>query len=310
MTVSIIIPTYNRPALLRRAVASALTACPQDGEVIVIDDRSDTAETALDEVTDPRLRITTNTGDKGAAGARNHGIAQAKGDIVMFLDDDDVMVADYPARVVAAARQSGAAWGFARRAEIARIGQALETARPSQTPDIATGMVPDNVPILTRLPAFSQGFWMRREVFDDLGPIFADQTLDEDSDYCFRLYGQGRRAWFESEPGCIYSRNYLVPENTAPQLTCGGAKRIESQCHLRTFQRNQQYFGTRSPERWALIRRCLRFAAYHDVSETPPELLTGLKPLDWRIRAWLFWQMKKHGKNIHQRRVSRKLARS
>ena len=84
MTVSIIIPTYNRPALLQRAVASALAACPQDGEVIVVDDRSDTAIKALRDVTDPRLRITTNTGDKGAAGARNHGIAQAKGDIVMF----------------------------------------------------------------------------------------------------------------------------------------------------------------------------------------------------------------------------------
>ena len=310
MMVSIIIPTYNRSALLQRAVASALTACPQDGEVIVIDDRSDTAETALRDITDPRLRITTNTGDKGAAGARNHGIAQARGEIVMFLDDDDVMVADYPARVIAAARESVADWGFARRAEIAWIGQALETARPIQTPDIATGMVPDNVPILTRLPAFSQGFWIRREVFDDLGPIFADQTLDEDSDYCFRLYGQGRRAWFESEPGCIYTQNYAVGENTAPQLTRGAAKRIESECHLRTFQRNQKYFGTRSPERWALIRRCLRFAAYHDVSETPPELLAGLKPLDWRVCAWLFWQMKRRGKNIHQRRVARKLARS
>ncbi len=112
MMVSIIIPTYNRSALLQRAVASALIACPQDGEVIVIDDRSDTAEKALRDITDRRLRITTNTGDKGAAGARNHGIAQARGEIVMFLDDDDVMVADYPARVIAGAQESGADWGF------------------------------------------------------------------------------------------------------------------------------------------------------------------------------------------------------
>lgn len=36
MMVSIIIPTYNRPTLLQRAVRSALAACPPDGEVIVI----------------------------------------------------------------------------------------------------------------------------------------------------------------------------------------------------------------------------------------------------------------------------------
>jgi hypothetical protein len=116
--------------------------------------------------------------------------------------------------------------------------------------------------------------------------------------------------WFETDPGCIYSRNYVVAGADAPQLTRSGGKVVESQCHLRTFQRNQQYFGFRSAERWALIRRCLRFAAYHDVNETPPELLKDLKPLDWRIRAWLFWQMKKRGKKIHQRRTAAKMARS
>ncbi|MFN3662769.1 glycosyltransferase family 2 protein [Yoonia sp.] len=115
MMVSIIIPTYNRPALLQRAVASALAACPGDGEVIVVDDRSDTAVKALCKVDDhPRLRILTNTGDKGAAGARNHGVAQALGEIVMFLDDDDTLVAGYPRRVSRAAHQ-GADWGFSSR---------------------------------------------------------------------------------------------------------------------------------------------------------------------------------------------------
>jgi hypothetical protein len=39
-------------------------------------------------------------------------------------------------------------------------------------------------------------------------------------------------------------------------------------------------------------------------------LVRDLTPLDWRLRAWLFWQMKKRGRIIHQRRVARKLARS
>ena len=93
--ISIIIPTYNRASLLRRAVASALAACPDKAEVVVVDDQSDTAEGALADVADdPRLTVVTNAGDKGASGARNFGVQIARGAIVIFLDDDDEIIAD------------------------------------------------------------------------------------------------------------------------------------------------------------------------------------------------------------------------
>lgn len=38
---TIVIPTHNREALLERAVRSALATCPADGEVLVVDDKSD-----------------------------------------------------------------------------------------------------------------------------------------------------------------------------------------------------------------------------------------------------------------------------
>lgn len=156
MMVSIIIPTYNRPALLQRAVASALAACPGDGEVIVVDDRSDTAVKALRDVHDhPRIRILTNTGDKGAAGARNHGVAQALGEIIMFLDDDDVMVADYPKRVLAAAQGGTADWGFARLAELRDISGPLDTARLNAKPALDTGLVTDMRSFIHQIPGFN-----------------------------------------------------------------------------------------------------------------------------------------------------------
>jgi glycosyltransferase involved in cell wall biosynthesis len=310
MTVSIIIPTYNRPALLQRAVASALAACPQDGEVIVVDDRSDTAIKALRDVTDPWLRITTNTGDKGAAGARNHGIAQAKGDIVMFLEDDDVMVADYPGRVLAAAAGSEADFGFSSFAVVTGQSKSLEDWEFSNSLVAETGLIAVDVPLLKRMPGFGVGFWIKRRVFDSIGVIRTDQVVDEDGDYFCRLYGSGSKAWFEACPGNIVTRDYGFIEGNTPQLTRSTAFAKESECHLRTFQRNQHYFGVRSEERWALIRRCLRFAAFHGVEDTAHALVRDLTPLDWRLRAWLFWQMKKRGRIIHQRRVARKLARS
>ncbi|WP_019955576.1 glycosyltransferase family 2 protein [Yoonia vestfoldensis] len=310
MRVSIIIPTYNRPGLLQRAVASALVACPADGEVVVIDDRSDTAETALRDITDPRLRITTNTGDKGAAGARNHGIAQSTGEIVMFLDDDDVMVADYPARVIAAARESVADFGFSGFAVVEGVCRSSEDWKLSNSLSAESGIVGTRVPLLLRMPGFGVGFWIKRTVFDRIGQIRTDQIVDEDGDYFCRLYGQGCKAWFEAEPGNIIMRDYGLSREHAPQLTRSVRPSLEADCHIRTLQRNQHYFGLRSEERWALIRRCLRFAAFHGVDRTAQTLIRDLTPLDWRIRAWLFWQMKKRGKHIHQRRVARKKARS
>ena len=311
MMVSIIIPTYNRPALLQRAVGSALAACPGDGEVIVVDDRSDTAVKALRDVLDhPRLRILTNTGDKGAAGARNHGVAHALGEIVMFLDDDDVMVADYPKRVLAAAQGSEADFGFSSFAVVEGAGKSLEDWTLSNSLAAETGMLPVDVPLLIRMPGFGVGFWIRRKVFDRIGPIRTDQVLDEDGDYFCRLYGEGCKAWFDAKPGNIISRDYMRNDSHAPQLTRSVDALIESQCHLRTFIRNQHYFGARSEERWALIRRCLRFAAFEGVETTAQTLIRDLTPLDWRIRAWLFWQMKKRGKKFHDRRIARKLARS
>lgn len=311
MMVSIIIPTYNRPALLQRAVASALAACPGDGEVIVVDDRSDTAVKALRDVLDhPRLRTLTNTGDKGAAGARNHGVAQALGEIIMFLDDDDVMVADYPKRVLAAAQGGTADWGFARLAELRDISGPLDTARLNARPVLDTGLVTDMRPFIHQIPGFNYGFWIRRRTFEQLGPIRTDQIVDEDGDYVCRLIGHNHKAWFETAPGIVYSRDYAASHEDAPQLTRSTAPRIEAECHLRTFQRNQAAFGHRSPERWALVRRNLRFAAFNGVDETAKDLIRDLTPLDWRIRAWLFWQMKKRGKRTHQRRIARKLARS
>lgn len=293
MTVSIIIPTYNRPALLQRAVASALAACPQDGEVIVVDDRSDTAIKALRDVTDPRLRITTNTGDKGAAGARNHGIAQAKGDIVMFLDDDDVMVADYPGWVLAAAAGSEADWGFS--AQHAVDGDAVASFNPSGA---AGRLFPQNAPLQRQIAAFSAGFWVRRHVFVRLDGVVPDQVNDEDTDFCCRLVAGGYRAWFEPEAGCIVYRGYATDEYTAPQLTRVFDPVVASQCYARTFQRNEGAFRDKPAARWFLLFRALRACARNQADDVARDLLAGIRPGVFRVKGYCYWQIKRLGRRL------------
>jgi hypothetical protein len=87
--ISIIIPTYNRPDLLPRAVKSALAQTVEDLEVIVVDDASPQPVTLPEH---PRLRIIRQPVNKGGAATRNAGIEAARGRWITFVDDDDQML--------------------------------------------------------------------------------------------------------------------------------------------------------------------------------------------------------------------------
>ena len=88
---TIIIPTYNRPQLLLKAVESALAQPIDNFEVIVVDDRS---SQPINLPEDPRLRIIRLEQNKGGAAARNIGVKAARGHWITFLDDDDLLLPD------------------------------------------------------------------------------------------------------------------------------------------------------------------------------------------------------------------------
>ena len=88
---TIIIPTYNRPQLLPKAVNSALAQTRDNFEVIVVDDCS---SQPINLPEDPRLRIIRLEQNQGGAAARNIGVKAAKGKWITFLDDDDLLLPD------------------------------------------------------------------------------------------------------------------------------------------------------------------------------------------------------------------------
>lgn len=88
LTVSVVIPTYNRVHLIARAVTSALANVAPGDEVIVVDDGSTDDTLAKLAVFGDRIRAIRGR-HAGAGAARNTGIAAARGDLVAFLDSDD-----------------------------------------------------------------------------------------------------------------------------------------------------------------------------------------------------------------------------
>ena len=89
--VSVIIPTRNRPQLLRQTLRSVFDQRWSSVEPIVVDEASG-ADTAamLDEVSD-RVRTIRHNSPKGPSAARNAGIDASSGAYVLFLDDDDLL---------------------------------------------------------------------------------------------------------------------------------------------------------------------------------------------------------------------------
>lgn len=87
---SVIIPTYNRAALVMNAIRSVLQQRFADWEVIVVDDGStDNTRDMVTALQDPRVKyIYQDHAERSAA--RNNGISHAQGKFICFLDSDDV----------------------------------------------------------------------------------------------------------------------------------------------------------------------------------------------------------------------------
>lgn len=90
-TASVVVPTYRRPDKLRRVAEEVLAQLGPDDDLVIVDDGS--GDDSLGRLgglrADPRLRgvVQANT---GVSGARNRGVAESKGELLVFLDDDEI----------------------------------------------------------------------------------------------------------------------------------------------------------------------------------------------------------------------------
>ncbi len=88
LSVSVVVPTYNRAHLLERALRSVIPQCGPRDEVIVADDGSTDDTATVVEAFGGPVRL-LRLPHRGAGAARNAGIEAARGDLVAFLDSDD-----------------------------------------------------------------------------------------------------------------------------------------------------------------------------------------------------------------------------
>jgi glycosyltransferase involved in cell wall biosynthesis len=107
--VSIIVPTHDRPAMLKEAVESALAQTMQDFEIIIVLNGASSAATDMAARLRADSRVTiVDMEDSSLAASRNVGLGTARGEWIAFLDDDDIWLPEKLELQLAAAAQTGA----------------------------------------------------------------------------------------------------------------------------------------------------------------------------------------------------------
>lgn len=113
--VSIVVPVYNAESFLADTIKSVQAQTYGNWELLLVDDKStDNSITVIESfrVQDDRIKVTRNKVNTGVAGARNIGVAKAKGRYVAFLDADDVWLPQKLQQQIAFMRENGHAFTF------------------------------------------------------------------------------------------------------------------------------------------------------------------------------------------------------
>lgn len=89
-------PTYNRGWIISKAIDSVLRQSFQDFELIVVDDGSaDNTRDVVNKYSDKRIKYIKSDINTGASGARNIGLKQSSGELIAYLDSDNLWYERY-----------------------------------------------------------------------------------------------------------------------------------------------------------------------------------------------------------------------
>lgn len=113
--VTVVIPTWNRRALVAEAVKSVIAQTYPRWEIVVVDDGStDGTAEHLDALGEARLRVLPSPRSGNLGRLRNRGAAAGSGEFIAFLDSDDHWLPQKLELQVKALKEAGAGWCYSR----------------------------------------------------------------------------------------------------------------------------------------------------------------------------------------------------
>ena len=284
--VSVVIPAYNCEAYLAQAIDSALADDYPHKEVIVVNDGSRDGTLAVARSYEGRIRV-IDQANAGPPGARNNGIAAARGEFVAFLDGDDIWLQgklSAQVRVMQAYSKVGTVYTTWHRWYPAEDGQ-------FQLPqDMFAGPLGDAIDeslsgsvyhlLLLDCYLLTSTVMMRRALLDDIGPFDAELWNGDDYDMWLRAAHQAKVVKLAGV-GTVYR---ILPGSVS-------RKPVARNFELDVIQRALLRHGDAGPEGQrlpssVLAERLRRLEAGH----AHTHLLRGDRKLAHRLYRSLAWR--------------------
>lgn len=196
--ISVIMPTHNAGRFIEKAVRSVLEQTYPHLELLIVDDAStDNTEALVRQFTDPRIRYHKSERIGHPAGVRNTALRMATGDLIAFLDSDDIYYPDTLEKLSRPLLKNPnltAVYGFAFSMDEAEnpLPQTVNLV-PNPDADIAAGEPPYVLPpnydhtwksiITSRISCLLPGLIIRRSAWEKIG--YFNETLCGPEDYEF-----------------------------------------------------------------------------------------------------------------------------
>jgi glycosyltransferase involved in cell wall biosynthesis len=200
---SVVIPVFNRAGSLRKAIESVRGQTFQDFEIVVVDDGSnDNPGAVVDGFTDSRIRYFRQANAGGGA-ARNHGIDEARGQFIAFLDSDDTFLPHHLESMHALLKGTSYLVGYARVRVDRGDNRGFLKPRHGRAPgqDMASYLLRDRgfTPTITLVAPREAA---RRIRFHE------KLRAAEDTDFAIRLSLAGYRFCMLEEPGAVWNDGF------------------------------------------------------------------------------------------------------
>ncbi len=210
--VSVVLPCYNAMATLPQTIASAARQTERDIEIIVVDDGSTDASTAIVEKladADPRIKLLKQV-NGGVSAARNAGIGAARARIIALLDSDDLWAPDHlEAHVRRLQQEPRLGISFSPARFIDTAGNVIGCSQPKLR-HINPGDLLVSNPTTT-----CSTLVIRRDVFKDVGLFRTAMRHNEDQEWLFRVTLSGWRMAGDPTPRVDYRTS---PQGLASDL--------------------------------------------------------------------------------------------
>lgn len=193
--VSVVVSTYDRPALLAEALASLAAQTYRDFEVVVVNDGGPDARgvvEALPQRPGIRMCYEHRHANRGVAATRNHGIALGAGELIAYLDDDDLWRSNHLQDLVAQLDAHSQVQLVYGDAEIWRMAPPSPNGAQRPSPDwlrgaVRTLAVPYDDELMRTNDFIVPGAMLHtRALYDETGPFDESLWVSDDWDWLLR----------------------------------------------------------------------------------------------------------------------------